>query len=701
MGRGKQRKEFVGKERKSPGQEVVGKGWKRPGQKQIKSFTEKDMDDEVDVFHKQRDKVSLDINDDEDASDEDLEQPVFDLKGESSEESEELESDDDEQLTGLAAKIAKQAKFLRQKSGGVEDEMEEEADEKEEERKAAWGKGKKLYYSADNIDYEIQSSDEELPAVEEAEVLRLQRKKAESFRPEDFGLDEDEEDESNVDSDVHEETLQEAVKRHEGGLERKKSKKTSDRELGKDVDDGKIVAFEEVKKDINALTKEQQMEVVMSDAPELVGLLSEFKDGLDNLKIVQLLLQKVKGNKNVTKEGMSYLEVKQLLLLCYCQSIVFYLLLKAEGRSVRDHPVIARLVEIRDFLDKIRPIDNRLENQFESLLKEENTDSIEGAPAKTAVDFISAEDVMSEFKIATSVVKSKSDQLVQDGDSRIILVTGSVMEANNVGNLSSEDKEAKEMVGAESKEMLKQRAKLEAYMKQLKDGFSQVVHEKPERKTLKHLKRARNGLLETLEDFDDDVADLSTIKGDKSRDLDGLQQPRKISQLITEAGRIVKKPKLISGDDNLPEREDLGERRKRHEMLKSGMSPSPDDRSEEEMEDDPEGSEDEFYREVKQKRAANLAAKAEIYSRKLMVPDPEEEIDGKRQITYQMEKNKGLTPHRKKLTKIPRKRYKMKHEKAVKRRKGQVRDVKSSQGPYGGETTGIRTAISRSIRFKN
>lgn len=53
------------------------------------------------------------------------------------------------------------------------------------------------------------------------------------------------------------------MKRHEGGLERKKSKKTSDRELGKDVDDGKIVAFEEVKKDINALTKEQHMEVVM------------------------------------------------------------------------------------------------------------------------------------------------------------------------------------------------------------------------------------------------------------------------------------------------------------------------------------------------------------------------------------------------------------------------------------------------------
>jgi len=413
------------------------------------------------------------------------------------------------------------------------------------------------------------------------------------------------------------------------------------------------------------------------------------------------LLQKVKGNKNVTKEGMSYLEVKQLLLLCYCQSIVFYLLLKAEGRSVRDHPVIARLVEIRNFLDKIRPIDNRLENQFDRILKEDNTDLIEDAPAKTAVDFISAEDVMSEFRTVTSVVKSKSDQSVQDGEDRNKLLTGSAMKVNDLENLSIEDKEEKEMVGAESKEMLKERAKLEAYMKQLKDGFSQVVREKPERKNLKHPKRPRNGLLETLEDFDDDVADLSTMKGDKSRDIAGLQQPRKLSQLITEAGRIAKKPKLISGDDNLPEREDLGERRKRHEMLKSGMPPSPDDRSEEEMEDNTEGSEDEFYREVKQKRAANLAAKAEIYSRKPTIPDPEEEIDGKRHITYQMEKNKGLTPHRKKLTKIPRKRYKVKHEKAVKRRKGQVREVKASQGPYGGETTGIRTAISRSIRFKN
>jgi hypothetical protein len=47
---------------------------------------------------------------------------------------------------------------------------------------------------------------------------------------------------------------------------------------------------------------------------------------------------------------VSYLEAKHLLLLHYCTCIVFYLLMKAEGRAVRDHPVVERLVEIRAYL---------------------------------------------------------------------------------------------------------------------------------------------------------------------------------------------------------------------------------------------------------------------------------------------------------------------------------------------------------------
>jgi len=76
----------------------------------------------------------------------------------------------------------------------------------------------------------------------------------------------------------------------------------------------------------------------------------------------------VREGQLATAEGVSYLEAKYLLLLHYCIHLVFYVLLKAEGRPVRDHPVIARLVEIRAFLEKARPIDKRLRYQMDKLL---------------------------------------------------------------------------------------------------------------------------------------------------------------------------------------------------------------------------------------------------------------------------------------------------------------------------------------------
>jgi hypothetical protein len=57
------------------------------------------------------------------------------------------------------------------------------------------------------------------------------------------------------------------------------------------------------------------------------------------------------------------------LLLNYCVNICFYLMLKADGKSVKGHPVIEQLVKTRLTLDKMRPLDQKLKYQIDKLIK--------------------------------------------------------------------------------------------------------------------------------------------------------------------------------------------------------------------------------------------------------------------------------------------------------------------------------------------
>lgn len=61
----------------------------------------------------------------------------------------------------------------------------------------------------------------------------------------------------------------------------------------------------------------------------------------------------IKEKENVMEGALRYFELKKMLLLIYSQAIAFYLLLKSEGHPVRDHPVIARLVEIKNLIEKV------------------------------------------------------------------------------------------------------------------------------------------------------------------------------------------------------------------------------------------------------------------------------------------------------------------------------------------------------------
>ncbi|XWS65066.1 hypothetical protein CRYUN_Cryun05aG0059100 [Craigia yunnanensis] len=652
------------------------------------------VDDEIDVFHKQRDVIPLDMNGDVGDSDEDDEHPVFDLQEIDDDDDDYEEGDDDDiddaQVSKFAAKIARQHKLLRAKFGGVEDEMhdEEDDDEDEKEEMAPWGGIKSRYYGGDNRDFELHSSDDEAPMEEEDEVKEIQKERAKNLSIEDFGLEDASEDETNKEL-----TLEEILAKGKGGKLSLVSEEA--------VDD--LATFEEVKKDLNALSKEEQMDVVHSSAPELIGLLSELNAALKELESkVNPLLRKAKEGKIFLEGGMHYLEVKQILLLAYCQAITFYLLLKSEGQPIRDHPVLGRIVEIQGLLDKVKQLDGNLPSEWEEILKNKGPEMGQNLVKE------SAELVFDSGTKGHGPSLVGDIQVAESEDTPNLLKMES---ASNQDNKGVKLKHENDQVGVQSREMLKVRAALEEKLKR-KGIFSSNIP-KPD-KTKKHVKPV-NGQLATYDDFADDAMDAEGGARGLSNSHASSQHSNKISQLIMAEKN---KSKVVSGDDDLPERDDIGERRRKHELrvLAGAAVKSEDDHggeydtfeddgaiSVEENSDteDTEGSEDEFYKQVKQKRAAKLAAKAEIYTRTSAPPSLPENVDGKRQITHQIEKNRGLTRQRNKNIKNPRKKYRLQSKKREKQRKGQVRDIRKAVGQYGGESSGINVGISRSIRFKS
>ena len=70
-----------------------------------------------------------------------------------------------------------------------------------------------------------------------------------------------------------------------------------------------------------------------------------------------------------------------------------------------------------------------------------------------------------------------------------------------------------------------------------------------------------------------------------------------------------------------------------------------------------------------------------------------------RGISAAIQQNRGLTPHRRKDIKNPRKHQRVKHADKEKRRKGQVTSQRQQAGPYSGEATGIKSRVSKSTRF--
>jgi U3 small nucleolar ribonucleoprotein protein LCP5 len=76
----------------------------------------------------------------------------------------------------------------------------------------------------------------------------------------------------------------------------------------------------------------------------------------------------VQEKVEVQDDLVAYLEAKQQLLLAYITNMIFYLYMKAIGKSVKSHPVMSQLLRLRFAMEKLQTIDQKVKYQIDRLV---------------------------------------------------------------------------------------------------------------------------------------------------------------------------------------------------------------------------------------------------------------------------------------------------------------------------------------------
>lgn len=224
--------------------------------------------------------------------------------------------------------------------------------ESDEAAESNWGKRRSTYHKGND---ESDADTDEDDIAEQKEAQRLQRLKAASRRDDDF-------------DDTFAARASAAAKK--GGDKKTKALTSTDAGLLETMYKEMGQFQSSLTSNIDSLSRQEKMELISKDSPELLLLLDSFNANMEEIRDrLAPLIERARARHIPTSKGMSYLEIKYHLLLNYCTNICFYLLLKAEGQSVKNHPVIEHLARTRTVIDRLKPLDQKLKYQIDKLLK--------------------------------------------------------------------------------------------------------------------------------------------------------------------------------------------------------------------------------------------------------------------------------------------------------------------------------------------
>jgi U3 small nucleolar RNA-associated protein 3 len=216
---------------------------------------------------------------------------------------------------------------------------------------------------------------------------------------------------------------------------------------------------------------------------------------------------------------------------------------------------------------------------------------------------------------------------------------------------------------------------------------------------------------EELSDFGDEEPLTEDQAAEKARKKKSLRFYT--SQIAQKANKRGAASRDAGGDDDVPRKERMRDRQER--LMKEAEKRGQQKATElEELGGDDDvsvdmGGDDEYYQAMVAQNISKTAAKqarAEAYAEAAKLGGrvyEEEQVgtDGKRAITYAIEKNKGLMPKRKKDVRNPRVKKRKKYEEK-KKKLGSMKQVYKGgegRGGYAGELTGIKTNIVKSVKL--
>lgn len=264
----------------------------------------------------------------------------------------------------------------------------------------------------------------------------------------------------------------------------------------------------------------------------------ELKDKIEPLREI---VREIGKHGKIDDEIVDFLQVKQQLLISYCMNVTFYIYMKSLGLSVRNHPVLRQLLELRYCMEKMRPLEGKLKYQIDRLVNLRTLDA-EGVRNATLRPNLSAmlegsddegQDESKSYEQVNKRGKQNSriklnNRVAEDDDEEITIPSSDDEKESNHSENESEDVNEDEDEVKPSKEKYRP-----PKIASVKYDDNESKADKRERQLEMKRKRLRNSeILQAMkEQYGEDPENLSstgiTMDSSTQKELDEEEEERR------------------------------------------------------------------------------------------------------------------------------------------------------------------------------